>query len=463
MRADQIRRRIALLSAFAACCVLTSPAALAQAANGGGWTLSDAVGAPGWLTVSGSIRPRYESLSDQLTADSSGGDEMLGLRTFLKAEADGGDVSAVVEILDARRLSGNGGGAAAAQVDAVELLQAHVAWRPIDGVEARLGRFTLDIGSRRLVARSNFSSTPNSFTGADLNWAFANGANLRAFHVAPDTRLPTDDASALDNEVALNPSADTVRFSGVEVRAPVGDAIAAEAYAFLLDENDATNLPTRNRELQTFGARVHRDPSAQRFDFDLEAAWQTGEAQSTTSAPTATSLDIEAAMAHVEGGYTFAAPWSPRIVAMYDYATGDESPDDRRSQRFDALYGDRSFELGPTSLFGVVARTNLSSAAARLEVQPAPRWDAMVALRRVDLADARDAFAGTGVRDPSGAAGRHAGDQVEWRVRHRLARQAVQFEAGGAWFRRGGMMRNAPNAQADDDAIYGYASVLFEF
>jgi hypothetical protein len=62
-----------------------------------------------WLTISGAQRTRYESLSGQFRAGGSGGDQLLSLRTSVKAEARLGDIRFVGELSDARTYLGDSG------------------------------------------------------------------------------------------------------------------------------------------------------------------------------------------------------------------------------------------------------------------------------------------------------------------------------------------------------------------
>jgi hypothetical protein len=71
------------------------------------------------------------------------------------------------------------------------------------GFEAKAGRMTLDLGSRRLVARNVFRNTTNAFTGVllrlrdpDARW------HLQLFANQPVQRLPKDKAQLINNDWA---------------------------------------------------------------------------------------------------------------------------------------------------------------------------------------------------------------------------------------------------------------------
>ncbi|MFT3725902.1 MAG: alginate export family protein [Hyphomonadaceae bacterium] len=431
--------------------------------------LGSTIGAPDWLKVSGSIRPRYETLGNTFYAGRTGGDELFSVQTLLKVEAGTGDFVIGGELLDARLLSGNAGGGAAAEVDALEPAQFYLAWRPKNflmqgaNLDLTLGRFTMDIGSRRLAARANYRNILTQFDGVRAIWTSADKLKATAFYSTVAPRIPSDQPSALDNEVAFNPVEDNVRFSGLDIETPLPGGIVGELYLLDLDEKDAAGLPTRNRDLSTLGGRLRVAPKTGAFDFEIEYAGQTGTVRATTSPADVTNLDHDASMLHLEGGVTFDGPWTPRIAVQLDHATGDRSPADLSSERFDSLFGDRSFEYGPTSIYGAVARTNMLSPALRLEFKPDGDSDAYIAIRRITLDQSRDSFANSGVRDASGASGDDAATQLDFRYRRWLVPDSVRWSFGAARLFRGDFLKQAPNATGQGDALFGFTDVTWTF
>jgi hypothetical protein len=432
-------------------------------------TLQAALGLPEGVRVSGSIRPRYETLANQFFAGRTGDDQILNLRTMLKLEVDAGPVTFVGELLDSRLISGDAGGGAAGEIDTLEPIQLYAQWtsRDVFAPGARLdvkgGRFAMDIGSRRLTARANFRSFVQSFDGVEVVWKSADEMTVTAFAVHPAGRAPSDTASALDNEVVFNPTFDNIAFTGLHLDVPLPHDLRGEVYAFGLDERDALDAPSRNRDLLTLGARLRRTSDTGVFDFDLEYAHQTGTQRATTAVLDTTDLDHEASMLHLEGGYTFDAPWSPRVSLLYDYASGDASPADADSGRFDSLFGDRSFEFGPTSIWGAISRNNLSSAGVRLEVEPDADSDALIMLRKVELDESRDRFGNSGVVDPTGASGTDVGEQIEVRYRRWMMKDVLRLSIGGAALFEDEFLESAPNATGQGDAFYGYTEVTWTF
>ena len=432
-------------------------------------TLQAVLGHPDGVRVSGSMRPRYEMLANQFFAGRTGDDQIFNLRTMLKLEVDAGPVTFVGELLDSRLINGDDGGGAAGEIDTLEPIQLYGQWTSRDAfapgakLDLKAGRFAMDIGSRRLTARANFRSFVQSFDGVEAVWKAADSLTVTAFAVHPANREPSDTASALDNEVVFNPTLDNIAYTGLHLDAPMPHGLRGELYAFGLDEHDASNAPSRNRDLLTLGARLHRVPDTGVFDFDLEYAHQTGTQRATEAALDITDLDHEASMLHVEGGYTFDAPWSPRVSLLYDHASGDASPTDLDSGRFDSLFGDRSFEFGPTSIWGAISRNNLSSAGIRLEVEPDEDSDVLIMLRQIELDEARDRFGNSNVVDPTGASGDDVGEQLELRYRRWLAKDVLRLSVGGAALFEGHFLETAPNATGQGDAFYGYTELTWTF
>ena len=432
-------------------------------------TLQAALGLPEGVRISGSIRPRYETLANQFAAGRTGDDEIFNLRSSLKLEVDAGPLTLVGELVDSRLIAGNEGGGAAGEIDTLEPVQLHALWKakgvfaPGAELDIMAGRFTMDIGSRRLAARANYRSFVQSFDGVHATWTGSDHLKITAFAVHPATRAPSDTDSAPNNEAVFNPTNDAIAFTGAHLDAPLPHGLRGELYVFGLDERDASDAPSRNRDLLTVGARLHRTSDTGAFDFDLEYAHQTGSERATTNPLDLIDLDHTASMAHIEGGYTFDAPMSPRLSVHYDFASGDASPTDNESERFDSIFGDRSFELGPTSIWGALSRNNLSSAGIRLEIAPDQASDAYIMLRQVDLAEARDRFGNSGVVDITGASGTDVGQQVEVRYRRWLQKDVLRLSLGGAALFNGNFLESAPNATGQGDALYGYTELTWTF
>ena len=433
--------------------------------------LSDAIGAPDALSISGSIRARVEAIDGQFRPTGPINDAMISLRTDLLAEYDAGPVRFGGEVQDARAYEHAANSTAGTtEVNALELVQAYARLELGDqskgakGSHGLLtaGRFTMDVGSRRLIARNRFRNTTNAFTGVQMDWTSAGGIRAQAFWTMPQIRRPDDALGIANNRVKWDLETTGVQFFGGDVTVPRVAGGSAEAYVFRLAERDGDNRATRNRRLWTVGGRLFAKPQPGRWDHDVEGAYQFGTARRTTGGADLTDLDVSAWLAHGEAGYTFAKGWKPRVSAVFDAASGDSGRAGHYG-RFDTLFGARRSEFGPTALFGALTRANIVSPGVRVEATPSKRLDLMAMYRALWLEDRHDSFANTAVKDASGQSGLFAGHQAEARVRYWLVPGVLQSEVGGAVLFRQGVLVDAPNARPAGNTSYGYFDLTLNF
>ena len=445
-------------------------AAQADPASAVPFRLQDALGLPDWLSLSVQSRYRYETLDSQFRAGGSGGDQALVTQTTALLEAGSKTARLGLEMIDARAMLEDAGTTLDnTVVDSAELLQAYGNFRfaNLPGVEGtnelKIGRQTLDFGSRRLVARNKFRNTINSFTGADWKFTARDGWSTEAFIAAPVSRLPTDKPSLLDNDAVWNEEDFGTLFwlASVRSRALPGGA-RLEGYVLGLHEGDDV-FATRNRDLVTPGFRLLREPSAAALDYQVEVALQTGTVRADDKATTLRELDHFAHYETVQLGYTFKAAWSPRLAAMFDYASGDSDPTDGNSGRFDTLFGARRFDYGPTGLWGAFSRANLVSPGTRLTVKPSKNVQAMVGYRAFWLAEERDGWAAAKVSDASGRSGSFIGNELEFSVGWIVLPGNVGLEVGGALLVDGEFPGQAPNGSGEGDSSYLYTQVTLSF
>lgn len=400
--------------------------------------------------LSGSSRLRVEAIEGQARAGFNESDTLVNLRSTAMARYTDGPVRLAAELWDSRVYNDNDGTpVTTGEVNAVELVQAFVEVRPEapfgpgTALSVQAGRFLLNIGSRRLVAADDYRNTTNGYTGVHAELGLRGGWRSTLVYVLPQQRRPDDRAGLGDNAVAFDREGfDQVLWGGTISRARVFGAATLEASFFHLGERDTLGRPTRDRSLDTFGGRMIREPSAGTGDFEVEGFLQRGTI-SAGLAPTASRLPIAAWFLHADAGYTFAAGWKPRLSIEYDHASGDAAGG--HFGRFDTLFGMRRADLAPAGLYAAIARTNIISAGARLEAVPDKRTDLLASLRPMWLAAREDAFATTGVRDPTGASGTFAGTQFDGRIRHRLTK-ALQLEVDAVLLAKGRFLRDAPNA-----------------
>lgn len=422
------------------------------------------------FSVDATTRARVEAIGGQFRPNVAADDVFVSFRTTLAAKAELGPVVVGGEIVDARGYGQRDRSSVrTGEVNALEPIQAYVAYRASDafakGATATVtaGRWSLDVGSSRLVGRTDFPNTVQSYLGGLVDWRSKGKDRIVAFWAKPFSTLPDNVAGIEDNAIELDRAGGNLTFFGASAMlAKAFGNVSAEVYGYRLAEEDRTTRLTRNRHLVTAGMRLRRAPAKGQFDFEGEGAWQSGTARATTAASDVRDLDVRAGFAHVEAGWTVAKGWTPRISAMFDYASGD-GRDAGTWGRFDTLFGARRADFGSVALYGPVGRANLISPGLRLEAKPSKRLDLMTSLRGLWLARANDSFASTGVRDRTGASGRYAGMQVEARARRWLVPERLRLEVGGAYLAKGRFLENAPNAPATGDTRYVHVDLAASF
>lgn len=422
------------------------------------------------FSIDATTRARLEVIGGQFRPGAAADDVFVSFRTTVAAKAELGPVALGGEIVDARGYGQRDGSSVrTSEVNALEPIQAYVAYRASDafakGATATVtaGRFALDIGSSRLVSRTDFPNTVQSYLGGLVDWRSKGKDRVLAFWAKPFSTLPDAVADIEDNKVELDRAGGNITFFGASAMAAKAFGnVSAELYAYRLAEDDRGTRATRNRHLVTTGLRLRRAPAKGKFDFEGEAAWQSGTARATAAASDVRDLDVRAGFTHLEAGWTAPKGWTPRVSAMFDYASGD-GRDAGTYGRFDSLFGARRADFGPNGLYGPVGRSNLVSPGVRLEAKPSKRLDLMASVRGLWLAQATDSFASTGVRDRNGASGRYAGTQVEARVRRWLVPDRLRIELGGAWLAKGRFLEVAPNAPATGDTRYGHLDLAASF
>lgn len=423
----------------------------------------EAVGYP-WLRFGLEHRSRVEYLANDFRTAAEGDALALSLRTLFSTELQFENLVMGAELQDSRAYATNETLLNPTVINAFEPLQVYAALRFEDlvakGDKASLtaGRFTIDFGSRRLLARNEFRNTINSFSGVDAQWTSPSGHLVRTFVVMPVVRLPSDAESLAKNDVEVDrENSDAILWGAFFGSAPLFEGIRFESYVLGLHESDGV-YASANRQLFTPGARVFRLPAKGAFDFQLEGMFQIGSSRKSTAATDTVDLTHRAGSIHASGAYRFDVPWSPRVGAFYDYASGDRDPEDDINGRFDPLFGARRFDFGPTGFYGAVARSNVSSPGARIELFPIDRIELLAGYRAVWLASSRDAWTTAGLQDPTGASGQFVGQQMDARARWHIAPRNLVLEAGFVYFLRGRFATDAPEARPGDP-VYAYTQV----
>ncbi|MBI4470628.1 MAG: alginate export family protein [Acidobacteria bacterium] len=401
---------------------------------------------PRWLGLEFEQRSRYETLSNRFRRGETGSDQQLAQRTRLRLELKEilGPVRFQLELADSRvHLDDQGSRVTNAHENRLDLLQLNMEMASKDLLGSRLpsslrlGRFTMDLGKRRLVARNSFRNTTNAFDG--VRWSLGNPDDwqLHTFLVNPVTRRlgMMDDRRDPKNF-----------FWGIFLSAWRKRTLKADLYYLGLHHSPSDG--TQKRRFSTLGTRFFKSPKRGDYDFELESVWQFGSVG---------ALDHLAHFQHAELGYTIARLKELRLAGLYDYASGDGDPNDRKSGAFDTLYGARFFDFGPTGIMGTFTRSNLNSPAYRAAWNITPAVDVAVTHRFAWLAQARDQWVGTSLRDPSGRSGTFLGNQVDARVRWGI-NPYLRIETGYSHFAKGSFARHVPGSPTIKASDYFYVA-----
>ncbi len=439
---------------LAAClCAGIAPAVHAQTAKDG-------------FTYSGFVRARYETLEGQSRAGFGASDTITSFRSQLLGEYRQGGWKIGAELYDSRGYGTKPRSAiGTAEVNALELLQAYFV---ADGLKPfgdgptmafQAGRFTLNIGSRRLIAADDYRNSTNGYTGLKTDARWADGTGLTLFYVLPQQRRPDKAAAILDNAIAFDHEGfDQQLWGGIVAKPGILGATGELGY-YGFAEGDTPGRPTRNRNLQNFDAHLLSNPAPNAWDYEAEVIAQTGTIKASTAA-NAANLDVAAWFAHLSAGYMFAGENKPRLSLQYDYASGGSGPD---YARFDTLFGMRRSDFAPGGIYAQIGRANIATPALRFEFELPPSIDAFLVYRPMWLANRRDAFSTSGVIDPSGRSGNFAGHQLEGRVRWWVVPQILRAELNAAWLAKGRFLDTAPNANHYGNTQYLSVALLTYF
>jgi hypothetical protein len=422
------------------------------------------------LTIDGSMRVRVETLDGQFRPNAAASDTLVTLRSTLAASYRFNVLRIGGEILDTRAYAENKHSSLDGKdEDALEPLQAYLALdlhnvaSQGDKASVLAGRFTMDIGSERLVARTDYANVHQSFLGGMFDWRSENKDRIVAFWTRPFVTLPIGVHDIRTNRVELDRANGATQFFGASAtKAAIIRSVSGEIYVYRLVERDLSEQATRNRRLTTLGFRVRRAPKPTEIDFEFEGVLQGGLTRGSIAASDVRNLGVRASYVHAETGWTKQAGWTPRFSLQFDYGSGGSSAEGRYG-RFDSLYGARRFDISPSGLYGAASRSNILSPAFRAEAKPSKLLDLSTTLRGLWLADATDSFGATGVRDRTGRSGKHAGTQVEIRVRQTLIPNRLKVDFGGDILIKGQFLKAAPNAPSTSNTHYGYAEIAATF
>lgn len=425
----------------------------------GPWRLTEALGLPEGFSISGTQRTRAETLSNNVRLGSSKNDEVVTFQTLLNTSYQKDSFGFQVEFIDARQaLADYDSLTGADAVNTLDILQANISYRfgTSNNSRVKVGRLTADYGSRRLVSRHRFGNSINAFDGIEYQRRGKSGYELRLLASQPVRRLPSNRIEARTNDRESDKSSSAQQFYAAFLTLPdVMERTSLDLFALAMRESDSAKVNTRNRDHETLGFRLLRAPAVEQYNFELESVYQNGSRRASTSPFDRIDLDHEAYYQYAMLGYSLPGLSRTRVMLEYSYASGDKNPFDTNSESYDSLFGVTTFEFGPTGLYGVLDRHNISTPGVRVVTYPKTGVELMLSYRHFWLAEARDSLGRTGRQDASGRTDNYVGQHLEARVRWDVMPGNLRIESGGAWLHTENL--------ADENTLYAYAAATFRF
>ncbi|HZT39214.1 MAG TPA: alginate export family protein [Bryobacteraceae bacterium] len=368
---------------------------------------------PDWLKLGGELRGRLETMTGLNYAPGDDDTYYLHrLRLDIGIEPVGW-LRLFVQGQDARVGAYNHKPVPSNFADSFDLRQGYVEIRPWRAWTVRLGRQELSFGEERLVGASNWSNTGRSFDVARVTYAkprarvdFFSGAVVATVDSQFDRPHFNNKFHGIYASLDQLPGKSTVQ-------------------PYVLWKSSATAVDKEGHSgdlgVYTYGVRAVGSLSS-RIDYGLEAAAQTGHLSGDS---------IRAWAGHWTLGRRLArSDRAPRLVAEYNYASGDDSRPGRRGT-FDQLYPTNHNKYGTADR---IAWRNIHDAMLGLDWKANARMRLQLDYHSFWLADLRDALyteSGTPlIRNPN-APSKRIGAEIDLQASYKV-NERLQFGGGCA-------------------------------
>jgi hypothetical protein len=236
-------------------------------------------------------------------------------------------------------------------------------------------------------------------------------------------------------------------------------------YALILDEHNPTTIvqgitypgtslsvPGTRSDFVTLGTHFKADPKKLNgWEAEGEFAFQTGQVS---------DLDLTAFAAHIGGGYNFKCPWSPRLFAEYNFASGDDNPHDGNIETFQNLFPSNHAYYGFMDLF---SWQNMHNPELSLKVKPCKQVGLETDFHWFWLANTNDAWyranGTTRVRPITPGAPNYVGAELDVLMTFQPVKPLVIWVGYSHFFAGSYVCATG----ACDDADFGYAQMTINF
>ncbi len=336
-----------------------------------------------YLSLGGQVRVRSEFWDDFFFSNAPGRDDSFGLFR-LRLHGDlylGSHVRFFVEgksaLSSGRDLPG---GNRPIDVDHVDLLNALVDIKAPAGDGSftfRLGRQEIQLGKQRLISPLDWANTRRSFDAARsilkmggwrLDTFFGRLVQVRKYDFNSYNNSGND-------------------LFGAYLSGNLGKSgLNADFYWLGLDRDRSTRQGVSGSENRhSLGARLGGRIGESRFDFDVEGTYQFGDHA---------DRDIRAEMFSAIVGYSLPEhSWNPRFFLGFDYASGDDDPNDGSTETFDQLFPLAHAYLG---FADVTSRQNNVDLHGGVTFKPIKRFGVRMDIHQLWRANENDALYNAG-------------------------------------------------------------------
>lgn len=227
--------------------------------------------------------------------------------------------------------------------DKPDLLEGYIDLRNLfnEDLTIRIGRQGLVYGKQRLVGTFEWSNTGRRFDAIRVFW---NSKDKDWSADAFASKVVVIDPEGFDEQ---HP---TEEFYGLHATYNGVKNHHFDMYTFArLDDNnripDELHNPTAqvpvislgDLDIYTHGFRAWGGKFFGGLDYEVEAAFQWG---------TVGRGDHLAGAAHAEAGWTFSPSWKPRLMAEYNFGSGDDDPADGDNNAFNNLFPTNHLHYG---------------------------------------------------------------------------------------------------------------------
>lgn len=349
--------------------------------------------------------------------------------------------------------------------DTIDLHQGYFTLGNLDDfpLSLKVGRQELKYGDERLIGASDWNNIGRAFDAAKLRWQ-NEWLGVDFFTGMPV--VPRDGQFDLpNNQDWLSGAYATVTKIPKTILDVYFLARNASRTAINFFSDPQFPQPTA-RDVYTVGGRLASKPGElANWDYTVEGAYQFGDFAATA---TSARLTQDAFMFTALGGYTF-ADWcaKPRLGVEFDYASGDDNPNDGTHGTFDTLYPTPHKFFGSMDLFSL---QNIQNLGVNLTLKPTSRVSVALMGNAFWLADTGDYFYNAaGVPRSTGGYGIHpgynpfVGTQFSAIAGYAVTKFA-QIEAGYGHFFSGDYISQSQAANGgsrDADWVYVQTTIKF--